>query len=329
MTVKPTIGQNSGDVVFEPTVVEALALKTINERRQPGVEGVHFGVPSVDRYFKPAYPGDLWVVLARPSHGKSQLLQWHARQEAERLLRIGKSNEIVLFLTLEMAVEDLALYDLAAQTSISVADIDEGKIDTAAWERLVQAARVRGALPLWLIGHSSDKARRRPVLSLAELYAALKWIESKIEVKFRCVYLDYLQRLHSGSEDERHIVVRTQANTLKDMALAFRTVVIVAAQSARAVDGRPNKQPKMGDCGESSGIEQTADRITSRWFLRITEPLDSWVADPGIRANGNMLLLGIAKQRRGPAGMCCPLYMDPEHNVIGDWDPTELRKLKS
>jgi len=309
-------------IVYTPPEVGTLVLKTIEERKDTPGAGVRLGISTIDDRLLPLRPGELITVMGRPSNYKSGLMEFWARQVAQDILDEGTENEMVVFVTWEMAVEELGLYDLAARTKLDAAEISQGRIDEAAWARLQAAAMKRSALPLWVLGHSIERRKKRPRLTMSNVAAALRWVEDEMGYHPRIIFLDYLQQMEAESGESRRMQVFENVYRCKDMALALGCPVVLGVQAHRSVDDRAWKLPHMGDGMESSNIEHTADKMLSLWMPKTTEPTNSVVAN-GLAVSDNLLIMGVMKQKLGPAGFWKPLYVEPKINEIAPMELTE------
>ena len=111
-------------------------------------------------------------------------------------------------------------------------------------------------------------------------------------------------------------------NQAKDIGVAFDCPVLLLTQVGRDLSDREFKLPKLDDGQESSNIEQTADKYLSVWY-----PIKS--EKEGVKLGGypvsvNLLVMGVLKQKMGPAPKTFFLYVDPERNIIGDMTPPDI-----
>jgi replicative DNA helicase len=312
--------QNARDIIYSPNEVSNLVLGTITERKEKPGAGVRMGIPDIDKQMLPLRPGELITITGRPSNYKSGLMSFWARNLAKEIAESeDNENKVVIYITWEMAIEELGLYDLAASSGLSAADLAQGRCSDIDYEN---AAMKRAMSPFWLIGHSIERRKRRPRMSMTNVGRALMWLEREMNLKPQIIFLDYLQqitpeRTDSGGEVTRRMDIFENVHRCKDLALALACPVVLGVQAARAVDERPWKLPQMGDQMESSNIEHTADKMISVWYPCRTEQLNSAIPDaPELTVNENLLIVGLQKQRLGPAGGWWPLYVDPAHNEI-------------
>jgi len=312
--------QDPREIIYTPSEVGGLVLEAIDERRgQPGV-GIRLGIGPVDATLLPLRPGELVTITSRPGHYKSGLMQFWARRIAQDLLRDNQETEIVVFVTWEMAIEEVGLYDLAAATSLDSAELSQGRLDDLAFARLQGAAMRRASIPLWLIGHSIKRRKKRPRLTLTNVAKALRWIEDNMQFHPAVIFLDYLQQMETerrpGQEAARRLDIFENVHRCKDMSLAMGCPVVLAVQAGRQVDNRVWKVPQMGDQQESSNVEHTADKMLSLWYPSRSMREGSEIEGTGLTVTDNLLILALVKQRLGPAGTWWPLYVDPTRNQV-------------
>lgn len=325
-TVEQAIEQ--ADIVYTPAEIGSLTIAAVDDRRKNPGSGLRCYMPAIDKFFVPARPGDLVTVMGSPSNGKSLLMQFWARKLATDLIAGGSATErdIVVYITWEMAAEELGLYDLAAQTSLAVNDIGRGALNDAQWTALQNAATKRATVPTWIIGHSIERRRKRPDLTLSNVARALAWIDEAMGFHVRAVFLDYLQQIQPEKGEDRRMQVFECVRRSKDMALHLGCPVILGVQAGRQVNERGWKLPLMGDGQESSNIEHAADKMLSVWYPCITDPVGSTLPAPkglgvDLEVTQNLFVVGLVKQRMGPANRVGFMYVDPAHNDIA---PMEL-----
>lgn len=305
------------DIVYTPPQVGTLVLKAIEERKSNPGAGVRMHISTVDDQLLPLRPGELVTVMGRPSNYKSGLMEFWARKVAQEIITEGAEKEMVVFVTWEMAVEELGLYDLASSTSLDAAEISQGRIDDATWAKLQAAAMKRAALPLWVLGHSIERRKKRPRLTVNNISTALSWIEDEMGYHPRIIFLDYLQQMECETGENRRMQVFENVYRCKDMALAMGCPVVLGIQAHRDVDNRAWKLPLMGDGMETSNIEHTADKMISLWMPKTTDPVGSTLHGiDDLTVTDNLLILGVMKQKLGPAGFWRSLYVDPTKNMI-------------
>lgn len=312
------------EMVYTPAEVARYTLDELERRRTEKAPGVPFGIGDVDAVMTPLRPGQLVIVMGRPGNYKSGTAQWWARRTAQELRRVGAAD-VVTYTTLEMPIEELGMYDLAVQARLDAAAVSRGEIDDAALTELRNSAGQRAVLPLWLIGHSLAKRKKRAHITIHTLEQALYWIEDNYKdeagngFKARILYVDYLNlmRPDENTGDQRRNEIESVARCAKDMALFLGCPVVMLAQARRECEDREWKLPVMRDAYESAAIEQYADKILSVWMPKATGDRKVALPEGGVIDNTeHLLILGLVKQKDGPAGGYFKLYVDPARNEI-------------
>lgn len=310
------------ELAYTPPEVARYTLEEIARRRNNPDSGVPIGISTVDCMMNPLRPGELVTIIGRSSHYKSGLAQWWARGLAQGVLAHPEMG-CVVYGTTEMAIEELGLYDIAATAKVDAARVAHGDLDDAEWQQLEAAAMRRAALPLWLLGHSLAHRKQRIRMTIRTIQQALYWIEDNMDFRARIVFLDYLNQLQperrQGDEASRRVDVSDIVLSAKDLALSMGCPVVMLAQSNRMTDNRDWKLPTMRDAMETAAIEQYSDKMLSVWMPKVTEQRGYIVEPNGDRLDvtPNLLLLGLIKQKNGPAGGYFKLYVDPTRNFIG------------
>lgn len=313
--------QSPETIVYTPAQVSAMSMAAVDERRKTPGAGIRMHLPDVDKKFLPMRPGELITVLGRPSNYKSGLMQYVARKAAEECDM--QAGECVVYVTWEQAIEEMGIVDLAHATGIDAAAIAQG--DVRDWDSLMRAAINRGKLPLFVFGHSFARRKSRPRLTLTNVLDALRWLEDTGKFRPRLICLDYLQRIlgETGKRSERVMDRRGEmieaVDASKDMALAMAASTMLGVQAGRQCDERSWKLPWIGDGQETANIEQSSDKMFSVWMPKTSEPAGSTVSEGNseLAVTDNLLILGMPKQKLGPAPAWWPLYVDAAHNEIG------------
>lgn len=315
--------KNPKDIVYSPSEISGLVLETIKERQLDPDGGVKTHISVLDKVINPWRPGDLVVIMAYTSNGKSSLVQYIARKEAGRIVNEQMGGEVVVIVTWEMAIEEMGMYDIASLTKIPSDKLMQGRIEDADWRALEAAAMKRSATPIWLIGHSIKNRKKRPNLSLESVRESLTWIEDNMHLHPRVIFLDHLQ-LIPGSRPGMTKQERCMENmdAAKDLAYALGCPVVLAVQAGREVTRRDWKMPQIADGQWTSNIEQATDKIISMWYPKTTEPLGSIVPNTNLECMMDLMLVQLLKQRGGDACLWWPLHFKPELNDFAPMDVT-------
>lgn len=301
------------DIVYTSQQVGTMTLDVAKEYRDPNRRGLITTLSDLDKFLLPMRPGRLISVIGLASNFKSSLMMFLARRCSEQIL----SNEVVVYATWEQSVEEHTLFEIANSAKVSAFDIARGEITDAQWACVQDAATGRQQMPIWVIGHSMQTRKKRPHLTMTTVGNALKLMEDTYKVKPGIIFLDYLQRIESDTvgEDRRvaqmHIVSRA-----KDMALACGCPVVLGVQAKQELLNDAWKLPGMYSAQETSNVAQTSDVILSVWMPKTTEQMPCMVGKPPVNVTETLLILGLEKQKLGPANKIFYYETDPSRNEI-------------
>ena len=254
----------------------------IRDRVEHGTRiiGARTGLDGLDRVTNGLQGGKLYVVCARPGHGKSLFALQLARE-----VSIRQSQPVALF-SLEMTREELHKRMLAAEGRISYTDIESGDLEAKALLR-IDAMRERLAnVPLWIDDTGSTSV---PVIRSR----CRRW---GMNEPLGLIVVDYLQLLQSagGNEENRYREVASMTRALKLLAKDLNTPVLLLSQLNRDCERRLNKRPTLGDGYESAGIEHDADVVLGLYRDDLYSGDDS-------EKNGEIEII-VLKNRSGMAG---------------------------
>jgi replicative DNA helicase len=227
-------------------------------------------------------PGNLIVIAARPSMGKSCLVTNIAEHAA-----IKHGKPVALF-SLEMSEAELARRFIASQASVKGDDLSKGRVPEATWPKIIKASSRLAAAPLW-IDDSGD-------IGMLEIRAKARRLYSQHpDGGLGLVIVDYLQLLRAESRSEnRAEIIGQMSRGLKMLARELDVPVIALSQLNRSVESRNPKIPMLSDLRESGAVEQDADVVI--FIYR-----DDYY-NPDTSEHPGEADLIIAKNRNGPVG---------------------------
>ena len=271
-------------------VVELLDRVEEMSKNPNDITGVPTGFVDLDRMTSGMQAGDLIVLAARPSMGKTAL----AINIAENVAL--KEGLPVAVFSMEMGASQLAIRIVGSIGRIDQGRLRTGKLHDDEWPRLAEAVEKLRAVSL-----SIDET---PGLTPSELRASARRL-SRSCGKLGLVVVDYLQ-LMSGSSggdgDNRATELGEISRGLKMLAKELQCPVIALSQLNRGVEQRTDKRPMMSDLRESGAIEQDADVIM---FIYRDDYYNKDSKDPGVAE------IIIGKQRNGPTGTVKLTFLKP------------------
>jgi replicative DNA helicase len=284
------------------------------DRPATGVLGISSGFADLDAYTSGFNGGDLIVIAARPSMGKSTFMM----DIAEAAASAGKP---VAVFSLEMPDEQLGQRMLASASGVWLKRIRESwTLQDSDWARFTTGMQKLSRLPMYIddsAGLTAGDIRSRCMKLAME-------IREDHPDGIGMILIDYLQLMGADQEraGNRNNEIEDMTRSLKRLAKELNIPVVVLSQLNRNLESRPNKRPLMSDLRDSGGIEQDADMIL---FLYRDEVYNKDSADAGIAE------VIIGKQRNGPLGTVrlqfdggCTRFRSlegaPEYEYVGSYD---------
>jgi replicative DNA helicase len=242
--------------------------------------GTPSGFRDIDALTGGFQPGNLIVIAARPSMGKSALVA----NIAENAVLAG--HAVALF-SLEMSESELAQRFVASQARIKGEDLRRGKVAEARWPKILEACQRLAQAPLY-VDDSSDTG-------VLEVRAKARRLHHQLDDGLGLIIVDYLQLMrHEGRVESRVEQVGQISRGLKGLARELNVPVIALSQLSRAVEQRGGeKKPILSDLRESGQIEQDSDLVM---FIYREEYYDKNSERPG---EADII---VSKHRNGPVG---------------------------
>jgi replicative DNA helicase len=276
------------------------SLKAIEEltRRKELITGVPTGFPELDEMTAGLQRGDLVVLAARPSMGKTALalnLTTHAALNHGRTVGI---------FSLEMSHQQLFLRMLCSEGHVDAHRLRTGRVDREEWQGIIKVfGRLSGA-PVYI-----DDT---PGIGVMEMRAKARRLTR--ERGLDMLIVDYLQLMRGRERYEsRQQEISDISRSLKELAKELNIPVIALSQLSRAPEQRGgDHRPQLSDLRESGAIEQDADVVM---FLFREEVYKR--DDPDLKGKAELIL---GKQRNGPTGTVrlhfirdFTRFVNPEH----------------
>ena len=242
--------------------------------------GLPTGFMDFDHMTSGLQPGNLIIIAARPSMGKTTLVLNMAQNIA-----IEQKCPVAIF-SLEMPAQDVVMRMLSAESHINFGQLRTGNFSEDYWRQLKEATDRLSEAPILI-----NDNRGLTVQSLRAEGRRLKGEHKQLSL----IIVDYLQLLRgAGRYQSREQEISEISRALKILAWELNVPIIACSQLSREVERRPNKQPQLSDLRESGAIEQDADLVA---FLYREDYYED--EEAGDRVEAHLL---IKKQRNGPTG---------------------------
>jgi replicative DNA helicase len=227
---------------------EELQKMQLLSQQGTALTGTPSGFKDLDEITGGFQPGNLIIIAARPSMGKSALVTNIAENAS-----IDHEKAVALF-SLEMSETELAQRFVASQGRIFGDKLRKGRVPDSEWPRILEASQKLAKAPLY-VDDSSD-------IGILDIRAKARRLHSQTPGGLGLIILDYLQLLRpEAGTDNRVEQVGQMSRGLKILARELGVPVIALSQLSRAVEQRHDKKPILSDLRESGNIEQDADLV--------------------------------------------------------------------
>jgi replicative DNA helicase len=245
-----------------------------------GQRGLETGFYELDDMMNGLQNGEMIIVAARPSMGKTAM----AMNMIEHIAANSKLPCAVF--SLEMSKQQLAQRMLCSRGEIDAHKLRKGLLQSHEYAHLANVVGELAKAPIWV-----DDS---PGLTPLELRAKCRRLKLQHDIK--CVMIDYMQLMDNPGPESRQQQISEISRGIKAVARELSIPVICLSQLNRASEGRDGHRPRMSDLRESGSIEQDAD------VIMLLHREDYYrMAEPDFQPD-NIAGVIIAKQRNGPTG---------------------------
>jgi len=288
------VAQRSEKKSFEPIkkiLKETIAALGQRYERKQAITGVPTTYTRFDDMTAGLQPGDLVIIAARPSMGKTAFVM---NAVANASVQFGIP---ALVFSLEMSKVSLGERLLCAQARVDSSKLRRGMLDQRDWVQITKAASDIAEAPIYIDDSGSP--------SLLEIRAkSRRWRADprifKQPDQLGMIVIDYLQLIQgrAAKDDNRQREISEISRGLKALAKELKVPVVALSQLNRSLENREDKRPKMSDLRESGAIEQDADVICFIYRDEVYSKDQCKEDDKGVAE------IIIGKQRNGPTGVC-------------------------
>ena len=277
------------DIVMNRTGSEALVplgdvlVRTYDEmdelaKLKGEINGVPTGFFDLDNLLTGLHGGELIIVGARPSMGKTSFAM-----NIAQFASLNKGKTVAVF-TLEMPREQIAMRMLCSDARVDMQRVRKGKLTDEDWVKLSKSFEQMARAPMYI----DDTAGITPTQLRSRCRRLM------MDKGLDLIVVDYLGLMHGdGRSESRQLEVSEISRQLKAIALELKVPLVACAQLSRANKDRQDKRPVLSDLRDSGSIEQDADVVM---FLHREEYYNRDTEDK------NIAEVSISKQRSGPLG---------------------------
>ena len=244
-----------------------------------GRRGIETGFYELDDMLNGLQPGEMIIVAARPSMGKTAF--------AMNLIEaMAANNHACAVFSLEMSKQQLAQRMMCSRAQIDAQRVRKGLLNANEYQRLAMMVNEMNKMPIWV-----DDS---PGLTPLEMRAKCRRLKQQHDIK--AIMIDYMQLMDNPGVESRQQQISEISRAIKAVARELSVPVIALSQLNRGSENRDGHRPRMSDLRESGSIDQDADVIAllhREDYYRQSEP--DFIPD-------NIAEVIIAKQRNGPTG---------------------------
>ncbi|MGH7466354.1 MAG: replicative DNA helicase [Longimicrobiales bacterium] len=250
-----------------------------------GITGVPTGFYDLDELTGGFQKGDLIIVAARPSMGKTSLVTGVALHAA-----ISHQVPVAVF-SLEMSKEQLVQRMLCSEALVDLGRLLRGRLTDDDYVRLAQAAGHLNTAPIWIDDSGT--------LSVLEMRAKARRLKAE-QPELGMIIIDYIQLMQGSAQqaENRQQEVSAISRGLKALSKELGVPILALSQLSRAPEQRADHRPQLSDLRESGSLEQDADLVMflyrPEYYLTPSE-----VQEKDLQGQAELI---IGKQRNGPTG---------------------------
>ena len=261
---------------YSDTAGEAVEFLEGCYKRKGSISGITTGIKKLNKLLDGLHDGELIIVAARPSVGKTSL----ANKMADSAAMAGKN---VLFFSIEMSRPQIMLRSICSNSELNYRQILDGEVSREDFPRITKGVHEVSKLPVFV-----DDS---PSITIPEIRAKTKRFKRSHGVDL--VVIDYLQIVTAHKKFEtRALEIADYTKCLKSLARELNIPVVCLSQLSRE-SARAERKPRLSDLRDSGAIEQDADVVI---LLHRDHSVDNFQNQP------YPLSLIVAKQRNGPVG---------------------------
>lgn len=276
-------------------------MSDIDRKFQNGsdIPGIKTGFNTLDKATNGYQKGDLWIMAARPSMGKTLF-------NLNLLANLPKGNNALMF-ELEMTKEKIGNRLLSARSKVHSKILARGKLTEEEFKSVSF--------------YCNEMAQKDNVYLNCKTGIGLGYIRSeakKIKIKYGLdvIFVDHIGLLKGSNPHNKNLEIGELTSGLKSIAKDLDVCIVILSQLSRACELRQDKHPMLSDLRDSGNLEQDADTVMMLYR-------DDYYAEREQResSNPNILEAFIAKNRDGEVG-ALEFYCDLEKQFIGEADFT-------
>ena len=273
-------------VSLKQLVLEGEARHELIYENHANITGVPSGFKDIDLVTCGFQGGNLIILAARPSHGKSSLMRGMS-------INMAKENYCNLVISLEMSKEQLYDTIISSESGINSVKFRNGYFSKEDWAKKADAASKIYELNSFVM----DK----DCFTLSDICHISRKLKKKEDIK--AIFIDYLQLIEGDQTKTKNYEIGEISRRLKILAKELDLPIIILSQLNRKCEERNDKRPILADLRDSGSLEQDSDIVMFLYrheqYIQKKYHGDGSKTDDMLKWEGKSEL-DIAKQRMGP-----------------------------
>ena len=257
------------------------AYERLEAREGQSITGLETGFYDLDEKLNGLQKGEMIIVAARPSMGKTAM----ALNIAEYIATSGKRP--LAFFSLEMSKQQLVERMMCSRSGVDSQRLRRNMLNQDEFHALATAVGELSESPVYI----DDM----PGLTMLALRARARRLASRHDIE--AVFIDYLQLMSEPGAESRQQEVSNMSRAIKALARELNVPVVCLSQLNRSPEGREGHRPRLSDLRESGSIEQDADVVL------MLHREDCYHRGEEDYTQTHVAELIVAKQRNGPTGV--------------------------
>lgn len=255
------------------------------------IKGVQTGFAALDMATGGLMPGNLIILAARPSVGKTAFMLNVCANAAIR------NKKTVAIFSLEMSEQEVALRLLSSETGLSMMGLKYGEFARDSWQEIMKSSEKISHSEIYIDDSSSVSAILKIRSAIRRICNTLATKNKKLDL----VAIDYLQLIRGTKKnpESRNLEVGEVSWLCKAMAKDFNVPILLLSQLNRAVEHRQDNRPHLADLRDSGSIEQDADMVLLLYREGMYKRKEQFTDDEWMDLQSKATLI-LAKQRNGP-----------------------------
>ena len=299
-TIFDTTRKKRRDVFFkiDKLLDESIELLVKRKEEDKKITGISSGFTDLDKLTSGFQGGDLIILAARPSMGKTSLALNMARNAA-----VYSGLPVAVF-SLEMPKDQLSLRLLSAESQVKLSKLRNGYYSDKEFKAITDSVSILSEYPIFI-----DDSVNITVMDIRSKVRKLSLEQKELGL----IVIDYIQLMKTGYRLERRdLEIAEISKSLKNLAKELNVPILALSQLNRMLEQRTDKRPQLSDLRESGSLEQDADIVMFVYREDVyRNKKNKENGESSDESNDGRAELIVSKHRNGPIGTVHMNFLSP------------------